>query len=578
MEKEPARLRFRIRPVDAYRLDISVAQTALKTKSDVVREAITLFSYIWEAQRQPGNRVVLRNDEERRQYELSISLSEPSPASQEGDIPEAEEPSILEVRLPPDRHQLLESLLKEGVARNRSALVRDAIALYQHVVSRLAKGWYLAVMDRESRKILFTLPVPGMIQEESATRSWLQVQASIEESKSDGCERGEEPESSPDKEKLVQILSQALEVRSGWLPGEKIAIDVNNDMIWADFLTPAPGVWIVATPTSCSWLLIAALQMGSFGHHHVPVRGLIIRKGWLSSTTLDDILTDKRIDPKDIVIAQSLLTDVLAHLGRQRLTSIEAPAPLQIVAPLLCHPVTVSVRSGCSANLYGLRGKTLAVTHQQSNFLIRLCRAIEEHPPLRYRLSGRGPFDPEAINIEYVKHEDLFQLMVTGRIEAFATVEPYHYNFSEEHRDIFGGTFSLPPTRDLPRYCCVATIPGIHLQANPHLAKRAIESVQSAYKEFKQKELEHCRTVSELLSEFRAIPRPFGPADKSGGKILFYSKVKPIVTQDELAAEILESRRLFRDDPAFQNVSPTTDYNNLVVTPPSVEVPENRSR
>lgn len=121
------RLRIRFIPQDQFTLERTIEQTALTTKSEVVRSALDLFVLLWSLKKD-GCRIVLRNEPEQRQYEPYLGPV----MEQEDSNAKLTKENTLEVRIPPSSQIQLDALIKAGTASSRSAAVREALAIYTH--------------------------------------------------------------------------------------------------------------------------------------------------------------------------------------------------------------------------------------------------------------------------------------------------------------------------------------------------------------------------------------------------------------------------------------------------------------
>lgn len=148
-EYSGSRLIARLTPNDELCLRNLFSHTAARTKSEVVRFAVTLLADLWEYQllgaklelhtSEEGNccRTLLlgsavdRYSDDTTNLKQNLSLNKLS--------------YTLQLRLTPEDAKQLSWLIENGAGDNRSSIVRSAINLYHEIVESFLNGYYLWV-------------------------------------------------------------------------------------------------------------------------------------------------------------------------------------------------------------------------------------------------------------------------------------------------------------------------------------------------------------------------------------------------------------------------------------------------
>ena len=155
------RLRLRLFPSDERSLDEMVRATTHTSKSRVIRSALALFTQVW-ASVQGGFRVVFsREDSEEQPEVLDTALAPTGPTqATDGGAERLRTGKSMEIRVTPSDLEKIEVLRSTGAADTFSEVVRRAIRLYAHVVSRHQEGWRVIAVSPSHEAL--PVGVPGL--------------------------------------------------------------------------------------------------------------------------------------------------------------------------------------------------------------------------------------------------------------------------------------------------------------------------------------------------------------------------------------------------------------------------------
>jgi tetratricopeptide (TPR) repeat protein len=137
------RINLRLTPTD--RLTISrTMKLGSASLSDVIRSAVHTAFLLIQMMRDDGIRLVLRNDKQRTQEDLDVTLISAERQSVDVEarqvfLSESQQAcrDILQIRLTARTAEELETLVQVGFARNRTAVVRRALELHYQIVSKI---------------------------------------------------------------------------------------------------------------------------------------------------------------------------------------------------------------------------------------------------------------------------------------------------------------------------------------------------------------------------------------------------------------------------------------------------------
>ena len=540
----PPRLRVRLLPRDRVVLERIARLSGAESISEAVRDALHFTGVLVDLSRQ-GRQVSMQKLGTAQEYTLPVPRAATAEDGRRSRSTAPASRETLEVRLKKNDRKCLQVIIAGGLGRNKSQCVRIAVNLYSHVVEAEAKGWEAKCIDGDSGELLFPVRTKG---------PWPSAVA---------CEGASQDRVKPLPNEEADPIRSSPVVSTGSSPPTEWDLSVEESARWWSNPSIANGVWLIATPTSCSWLMLHAMLSGEFEDAGIPVRGLVLRDSWKSSD-LDRLLVDSRISARDTVLAQSLFTDVLKRLAETRVATTKGGRlqRLRILAPSACQPVTVTVRSQYDQAIQNLVGKHLGITHLESNFVMRLFRFMQKRE-IAYRLAT-DQVRPNCVVLDCVAHEDLGAELQHGRLDGFATVEPYH---SKLHAELEGvvdlKTFTLDRQVDFPEYCCVVAVRESDMRNHYTEVELLSEVVAGARRHFESERTQAVREVCDFLAKVDdRFDRIADLAETDTGLTPFHHPDRHVVTPSEVAQEIQNARWFFEGP--FLKLDLCEDYKKLV--------------
>jgi len=144
-----SRLIVQLTPNDELRLRSSFTHTAARTKSEVVRFAVTLLADLWKYQLL-GAKLELQTSEEDHCHRTlllgsAVDKYPDNTANSKEDVDLGKLSYTLQLRLSPEDAKQLSWLIVNGAGSNRSSIIRSAINLYHEIAEYSLNGIYLWV-------------------------------------------------------------------------------------------------------------------------------------------------------------------------------------------------------------------------------------------------------------------------------------------------------------------------------------------------------------------------------------------------------------------------------------------------
>jgi len=163
MDKTPSRrLRFRFFPEDDKALDDTLKLTRHRSKSNVIRGALTFFDQVWNNKRAGFRVVYFRAGAADRVDVLDSAFSRTRGGKKQAGekTKRSRTEKSIEIRLSRVDEERIDRLLAMEAADTFSEVVRRAVRLYAAVVVRCKEGWEVAALSPSGD--VLAVSVPGL--------------------------------------------------------------------------------------------------------------------------------------------------------------------------------------------------------------------------------------------------------------------------------------------------------------------------------------------------------------------------------------------------------------------------------